>query len=337
MKPNDGNRAVLRAAIVGLGQVGSRFDEEPRPSIWSHAGAYLALPDDYLLVGGADPTEEQRARFGRRCPTARLFADPVAMVAEVQPHVLSVCTPPSGRAALVERLLDAWRPKVLICEKPLELDGDQRRQLVSRCAAAGVSLLVNYVRRYQSTYHRARQVIAEGQLGRIVSISVRAPNRLWSIGSHAVNLLAYLAGELPTSWSVMPLPALAETGEPAADALFRFESGAVGSLLTMGKRDVLIFEADVVGEQGRLMVTDNGDHVVVTLFETSPSFVGYRVPGVERTIAAGDPAQSPFVALIKEAAALAHGGGPIRSDGQTALGTESIVEAIIASCRREPI
>ncbi len=132
---------------------------------------------------------------------------------------------------------------------------------------------------------------------------------------------------------MLPLPALAELGEPAANALFQFPGGATGALLTMGRRDVLIFEADVVGEAGRLLVSHNGDHVSLTPFVPSPSFVGYRVPSAPIAIATQNPAESPFVELARAAAALARGGVAASADGPDALRSESIVEAIIASCR----
>ena len=54
---------LLRSAVVGLGKSGSLFDEEPRKVIWSHAGAYLGLPDQFRLVGGSDLLDENLARF----------------------------------------------------------------------------------------------------------------------------------------------------------------------------------------------------------------------------------------------------------------------------------
>lgn len=110
---------MLSAAVIGLGQAGSSFDEEPRPVTWSHAGAYLAVADRYQLAGGAGINKDNRNRFAARCPHAAVFAHGAEMVAEVKPDVVSVCTPPAGRADVVEGLLAAHRPKGLICEKPL--------------------------------------------------------------------------------------------------------------------------------------------------------------------------------------------------------------------------
>ena len=56
----------------GLGKSGSLFGEEPRKVTWSHAGAYLDLPDQYCLVGGSDLLDDNLARFQLRCPGAKV-------------------------------------------------------------------------------------------------------------------------------------------------------------------------------------------------------------------------------------------------------------------------
>ena len=240
--------------MVGLGQVGSRFDEESRPGVWSHAGAYLAMTERFELAGGADIDAENRDRFTGRCPGIPVFAEARDMMRDVRPDVLSLCTPPEGRAGLAGALLDVHRPRVLICEKPLELTAAARQRLVDTCTDAGVPLLVNYNRRYAGIYRDVRKEVTGGRLGSVTSITVTAPNRLWSIGSHAVNLLLFFAGEAPAAYRILPLPALDERGEPAADLLCRFPSGAAGRVVTAGFCDMLLFEVDIVGREGRIRI-----------------------------------------------------------------------------------
>ena len=59
----------LRAAVIGLGQVAWRFDEEAgRRMVWTHCGAYAALSDDYVLTGACDSDSDTRAAFAHRYP-----------------------------------------------------------------------------------------------------------------------------------------------------------------------------------------------------------------------------------------------------------------------------
>ena len=98
------NSLVHRAITIGLGQVGSRFDEEPdRQTNWSHTGAYLAAADQFAIVGASDPDAECRAWFAQRCPArcpaTKLLTSIEDMTAAVEVDVASIRTPAAGHTA----------------------------------------------------------------------------------------------------------------------------------------------------------------------------------------------------------------------------------------------
>jgi hypothetical protein len=89
----------------------------------------------------------------------------------------------------------------------------------------------------------------------------------------------------------------------------------------------LIFEIDVVGSEGRLMVLDNCSRLTWSRFEASPRYGGYREL-VAQPIDAW-PTRERFVPLFVEIAdALDGGTGSLTSDGRTALETQVILEGI---------
>lgn len=316
---------MLSAAIVGLGQAGSRFDEEPRPCVWSHAGAYLALPETYRLLGGADPNSENRERFFRRGPDLEVFADAATMMERLKPDVVSLCTPPTGRDALLASMLAAHTPRCVVIEKPVARTPDARTQILDLCKRHGVSALVHYNRRYADVYRDLRGKIADGYVGRPVSITISAPNRLWSVQSHAVDLLLFLAGEKPALTSAMALPALTEDGEGACDLLARFPSGIAGRVLVTGFKSALVFEVDVLGAEGRLTITDFGRTVTARRFEPSQEYTGYRELAAPQSIGADIEPNSTFLRCIADAAALAHGGDPTVASLIDALASEALL------------
>jgi len=319
----------LRAAIVGLGQAGSRFDEEPRGAIWSHAGAYLALPEVYELIAGVDPDVENRARFAQRCPSAIIFAD-AQDLENLAVDVVSIATPPSARLEVFKSILrNACPPKVIVCEKPLATDTATRDELVAMCEAANVTLLVHYNRRYTEIYRRFASALRDGLIGDISSITVRAPNRLWSIGSHALDLLFYLAGESPRDWRAMSLPALAEKGEPAADFICTFPSGCAGRMLTQGLGRVLVFEVDAVGSKGRLVARGNGQRLELTMFVESSKYLGYLESAPTRLLYRTKAKESAFIAVIREAASLACEQGAATCTGKMAQISEEFLGQIV--------
>ncbi|MBF0323931.1 MAG: Gfo/Idh/MocA family oxidoreductase [Alphaproteobacteria bacterium] len=326
----------FRAAVIGLGQVGSRFDEEPRPAVWSHVGAYLARQDRFELAGGADPSEVNRDRFATRCPGLPTFDDAAALMRSLRPDVVSLCTPHFGRARLVETILAAHRPRLLICEKPLEVDAAQRQHLLDVCREAGVTTLVHYNRRFMPTFRLALRAMAEGRLGKLTSITVTSPNRLWSVGSHAYDALLYLAGEAPIQWQALPLPALSEGNEPAADFLCRFPSGLAGRIVTGGYKASLIFEFDILGTDGRLTILDNGKRLVFRPLLDSPQYLGYRCLGPEQVWHESPADESSFLAIIDEAADLLSGKiGVSASPAEAAAGSETLLDAVINLARQD--
>ncbi|GJL54502.1 MAG: hypothetical protein NPIRA02_16340 [Nitrospirales bacterium] len=325
---------MLKAAIIGLGQVGSRFDEEPRKAIWSHAGAYLSLKEIFSLVAGVDLEVQNQEKFRTRCPLAKVYEDAVEMMTKHKPDVVSICTPPHGRARLVEKIVNAVPPSVLICEKPLERDPSERSQLLHVCKKANVGLFVNYNRRYSQLYNYAKLVMQSGSLGDILSVTVCAPNRLWSVGSHAINLLLYLVGEYPEVWHSISLPRLYEDGEPAVDFICRFPSGTAGRVLTTGFREALIFDVDLIGSNARLSIQSNGTQVFLRRFKKSLEYVGYSVEQDPELLYTVDEKESTFIEILARAADwVMNKKSAVLLDGVDALTSENLLDELMKAER----
>jgi predicted dehydrogenase len=318
----------LTAAIIGLG-------EEPgRLAPWSHAGAYLALPESFRIVGAADPDPGNAERFRQRCPEVPVFADAVTMFRSVQPDVVSICTPAGRHRADVEAALGVPTLKAVWCEKPLSTALADAEALVAAVAARGLPMLVTYNRRWQPLWRKVRELIAEGALGDLVCLRVVTPNRLFSIGSHALDLVRFLAGD-PTSVVAHPLPRLRQTDEPAAAALFGFASGAYAIHQITGFREQLVIEAEAIGSKGRLTVREDAGKLTLECFARHPQYENYQ-----QLMAAGEgryptAAQvSSFVEAAKELAALARDPSvPCTSDGASALATQRLIDQVASLCR----
>lgn len=296
----------LKAAVIGVGKVGSRFDEEEgRRTIWSHSGAYAALPDRYLLAGACDPDSENRAHFAARFPRVPLFSSIDAMLSTVEPQVASICTPPSSHGAILYKLLGTASVQAVWCEKPISLDLSEAEAMRARVKAHGMPVVVSHVRRWTPLWRRARQLIQDGTLGRVRVIRVAMPNRLWSVGSHAVDLALMLGGPV-RDIHPLDLPALKEDGEPAVAALLGFVNGAYGIVQVTGLQRGLIVEAEIVGDAGRALVREDRGEIALERFATSLVYSGYDsldAAVVERHATLDE--ESPFLAIAKELANLA--------------------------------
>jgi len=328
---NMDNHKRLRAAVIGLGKAGSRFDEEPRGVIWSHVGAYLALPDTFELVAGVDPNEENRAQFLAQCPTVGAYRQ-VRELKALEIDVFSIATPHDIRLEIFEEIFSRDQlPKSIICEKPLAINAETRNRLVSLCEANGVNLLVNYNRRYTEVYQKFESMLSQKVIGDLLSITLRVPNRVWSVGSHAVDLLLYLVGEAPEEWKSLILPRLNERGEPAIDFICRFPSGAAGRVLTQATSEFLIFEVDAVGTKGRIIAHGNGKYLDLITYDKSSKYAGYFEPTRPDRIFESSNNESTFIRIVKEAAELSFCKNQQQNRNTiSAILSENLIDQIIA-------
>ena len=100
---------AYRAAVIGLGRMGSTFDDEIESGgtlflPYCHAPSYDAHPR-VELVAGADPHGEQRALFGERWGIGadHLYADYRELLARERLDFVSVCTTARVRRQIVGR------------------------------------------------------------------------------------------------------------------------------------------------------------------------------------------------------------------------------------------
>jgi myo-inositol 2-dehydrogenase/D-chiro-inositol 1-dehydrogenase len=138
----------LRAGLIGTGRIGML-----------HAETLRANPDiDELLVADADPARADAvaARVG-----ATLASVEELLGGRADALVIAAATP--AHAGLVRRGADAGLP--MFCEKPLASGVRETRELLEHVRAAGVSLQVGFMRRFDAGYLAAREAVRSGRLG----------------------------------------------------------------------------------------------------------------------------------------------------------------------------
>ncbi len=292
---------MISVVLIGLGQVAWRFDEEGgRPAVWTHLGAYKTLEHRIEVTGAYDPSPEARSDFAERHPEVPLYESITDLMKACQPDVVSICAPNDMHRDAISEAFKTHVPRVIWCEKPLATNSSDAADIADLCAENNVFLLVSYVRRWHPVWRRFKERIGSGEIGRLRSLRVAMPNRLWSIGSHALDLTCWLGGQISET-QALPLSELAEDGEPAVSAMFVFESGASGLLHVTGMKKNLVIEAEAIGDEGRLYCSEGRSTISVETFKESKRYLGYREldgTNVETVEVSGD--HSPFVAIAKE-------------------------------------
>ena len=279
---------TYRAGVIGLGRMGSTFDDEITQGgslflPYCHGPTYHAAPN-VALVSGADLHAEQGAIFGERWEigSEHIYSDYREMLEKENLDIVSVCTTARVRSTIVQ---DAARAgaKAIWAEKPISLSLAEADEMVETCRAEGVALAINCARRWNPFFSEARKLIDEGEIGDVLQVTVYAQCGLSHNGSHAIDILRYMAGG-NVEWvfgEMQSDAAAAGESDLQGNGYLVFDNGVRGYLRSTAC-GAAPWEVDVIGTSGRIRSVNNAE-----TFELIR-----MIPGGRR--GRGVPAQCPF-------------------------------------------
>ena len=172
----------LRVAVAGCG---------PRGIVHGDAAASV---DGLELIGVAD-TDRARADEAGRTLGAPAHGSVAELVAATEPEVVVVATPATGRAALIEELLDGSALRGLLVEKPLALKLGEAEAIVEACERCEVTLAVGHQTRFSVPFARLRETIISGELGEVEFVRAVGYGNLLDQGNHVIDTLRWLLGD----------------------------------------------------------------------------------------------------------------------------------------------
>lgn len=272
-----GDEPALRVGLIGSGFMGR-----------AHAFAYaiaakaFALPFRPVLHTLADATPEIAARAAAALGFAHATADWRAMVASDEIDVVHITAPNALHREMALAAIAAG--KHVHCEKPLAPTAAEALEMARAAEAAGVITQVGFNYLCNPMLGLAREMIAAGELGEIVSYRgihaedyMADPAGPWTfrhdpagggvlgdLGSHALATAEYLLGPIAeVAGDLVTVVAERPDGQGGrrkvevddiARAFLRFASGATGSIeaswMATGRKMQHDFE--VYGSRGGL-------------------------------------------------------------------------------------
>ena len=249
---------MYRAAVIGLGRMGSTFDDEIKQggSIflpYCHGPSYAASPHTELVTG-ADPHAEQGVIFAQRWGLSerQIYSDYREMLEAERPDFVSVCTTARHRAAILLDLIEAG-VKAIWSEKPFTLSLAESDAVIDALQRKGVALAINCSRRYNPYMNETRRMVDAGELGEILQITAYTHCNLSHNGSHAIDAMRFLVdGDVEWVFGEM------ESDEKAAgeedlmgNGYLAFDNGVRGFLRAMPTGPAP-WEFDLIGTEGRV-------------------------------------------------------------------------------------
>ena len=266
--------AKISAAVIGLGNIGFKFDLDPlRTYTWSHVSAYTKCGKT-KLVGVVEVDQTNVKLFRQHRDDVPVFSSIKQLMENVTPEVISVCTPTDTHYDILNALLEYPFLKGIFCEKPFVSSTDEAREIIHSCKKQNIVIAVNHIRRWDSAYIYARKMIEDGKIGQVKAIHGLYSGKLFNIGTHLLDTIRMLSNEEARCLS--GISSNVDVPDPDVSGWLRLGSDIFCTILSNGKREDLVFEIDIIGDEGRLKVLENGEAVEWYTFKESERYSGYR-------------------------------------------------------------
>ena len=189
------------------------------------------------------------------------------VLTDARVNAVAIATPAQTHGALVRQALLAG--KDVFVEKPLCLSVEEGNSLVALASAQQKILMVGHLLWYHPAIRRLKQLIDDGELGRIryiysnrlnLGMIRREENILWSFAPHDISVILGLIGEMPHQVEAQGGNYLHDGIADVTVSLLSFPSGIKAhvfvswlhpykeqKLIVVGERQMAVFD-DVAGD-----------------------------------------------------------------------------------------
>lgn len=215
---------MYRTAIIACGNIAR-----------VHARAWQNVPGRPVEIAAiADTNADARREFGDffGVPENKRYANYREMLDTEHPDFVDVCSWHGQHAEMVIAAA-ARRPKAIICQKPMALSLGEAQNMLTACERNGVKLVISYQRPHHATWLKARDLIRDGVIGKIVQITV-SDGTLLNTNSHNIHLALFLTDHPRVEWvmgAVERTTEVMERGFPTEDRTLGLVGLAGGATL----------------------------------------------------------------------------------------------------------
>ena len=224
----------VRLAVIGAGLMGARHAE------------LVCAHDMCVLVGVCDADPSRKGVAGR-CQ-APFYTSVEELIEQEKPSGAIIATPNAHHASVAE--VCAKRSVHVLIEKPIADCIERAQQIIETTKNCGTRVLVGHHRRYNALVLKARELVREGALGRLIGASVLwaliKPDEYFQVGwrrerfvggptlinlIHDLDSLRFICGEITEVYAQTRSEVRGFDVEDSLSISLCFEGGALGTVL----------------------------------------------------------------------------------------------------------
>ena len=215
----------------------------------------------------------RRQQFQGDYPGVRLTADFSEVLADPEIAGVAIATPAETHGKLVRQALSAG--KDVFVEKPLSLSVEEGRSLLALASEQQRILMVGHLLWYHPAVLKLKQLVEEGELGRIryiysnrlnLGMIRREENILWSFAPHDISVILGLIGEMPHHVEAQGGNYLHDRIADVTVSLLSFPSGIKAHVFVSWLHPYKEQKLIVVGERQMAVFDDVADEHKLVLY-----------------------------------------------------------------------
>lgn len=242
----------LKIGLIGSGMIAT-----------AHMPAFQQFPEKVKMTAVCDIREDAARLYAQKVGADAVYTDVEKMLKEADIDAVDICTIHDQHASNV--LAAAAAGKHILLEKPMGVNIQECREMLTATEEAGITFMIAQCLRYEPHNRKVNQMIQAGEFGEIWSVrsdnfyqmvpprsqvALQEPSpragtwyhdgkqagggALISQSTHHLDLFRYYIGDVKrvTAVSWADHPALINGAEESIGATLEFENGAIGHVLS---------------------------------------------------------------------------------------------------------
>lgn len=226
----------LRLGLIGCGRIGK-----------IHAENLATRIPEACLAAIADVRPQAAQELAARCDVPAVYGDYQQVLADPDIAAVVVCSSTDTHAQMIVEAAQAG--KHIFCEKPVDHDLARIDAALRAVEQAGVKLQIGFNRRFDPSFRKVRELVAEGKIGapHLLRITSRDPapppidyvrvsgGLFLDMTIHDFDMARYLLGseveQVYAAGAVLVDPQIGAAGDiDTAVITLRFANGAIGAI-----------------------------------------------------------------------------------------------------------
>ncbi len=181
---------TIKVGVIGCGYWGKNLVR-----VFNQLGCLEIICDTNQTIGES---------YRKNLPEIHFTENPDEVIKSKNIQAVVIATPAFTHYRLAKSSIE--HGKHVFCEKPLAINIDEGQDLVKLAKKMNVILMVGHILHYHPAVKKLKQIISQGQLGKIhymysnrtnIGRIRHEENILWSFAPHDISLMLSISGNLP--------------------------------------------------------------------------------------------------------------------------------------------